>query len=385
MKKFREYSLLPFSAKLDLESWVESLHVCMIGHGFHSPWNEGCVVAGRDLIIALKNHMKVSVISGVRTDKDINYGISRRLLDSAQIWARLKSLSSEEQVDIVHIYNASHFAISALTKALLRRKTVAHVFGASSRGDLLSANLVDAYICTSKRNYSLLVNKGIPEEKVHVVPPIVNSSIYHPLENPTEKANSSETPFKATYIGNIFPTRFPSQLVAEFEKITKASQRFELAIYAPKSIRNQEIAVGLERLLLNSKIKFHFAVSNLSETEKVRIYNASNVVLFPFEEIKNVGKEVIDPPLTVLEAMACGKIVIASRVLSIPEVITHSENGFLVEPGDYTSFRNTLAYVMANFQSLHYIGVNAQKTVHRLFSPERVGSKLISVYQSVLN
>lgn len=365
----------------------KALHVCMIGHGFHAPWNEGCVVAGRNLALALQNHVKVSLISVTRTDKDINYSLSSRLLDSAKIWFQLKSLDLEQRIDIVHIYNVSHFMISTLTKTLLKRRTIAHVFGVSSVGDLLSKKFVDAYICTSKRNYFHLISKGVPPEKVHIVPPIINCDVYQPLiENSAEgKLGTSESSFMTTYMGNIFSKRFPPDLITEFKKITKINPNLELAIYTPDSIRNREIAVRLEGLLSNSRINFHLAISNLKEPEKVRVYNKSDLLLFPFEEIERVGKEVIDPPLTVLEAMACGKIVIASKVLSIPEVIIHGENGFLVEPRDYKGFRDTLMYVMDNFQELHHIGVKARKTIHRLFSPEDIANKLIGVYQSILN
>jgi len=70
--------------------------------------------------------------------------------------------------------------------------------------------------------------------------------------------------------------------------------------------------------------------------------------------------------------------------LSIPEVITHGENGFLVEPGDYQGFRNTVEYVISNFQELHHIRENARMTVNRLFSCNSVADQLINIYRSVL-
>ncbi len=48
-------------------------------------------------------------------------------------------------------------------------------------------------------------------------------------------------------------------------------------------------------------------------------------------------------PLVVLEAMACGKAVIASRIAGIPEVVQDNVTGRLFEPGDATTLRALLA------------------------------------------
>jgi glycosyltransferase involved in cell wall biosynthesis len=48
-------------------------------------------------------------------------------------------------------------------------------------------------------------------------------------------------------------------------------------------------------------------------------------------------------PLVVLEAMACGKAVIASRIAGIPEVVQDNVTGRLFEPGDAATLRAMLA------------------------------------------
>jgi glycosyltransferase involved in cell wall biosynthesis len=39
-------------------------------------------------------------------------------------------------------------------------------------------------------------------------------------------------------------------------------------------------------------------------------------------------------PNVVMEAMACGLVVVATRVGGVPELIEDGETGFLIEPGD---------------------------------------------------
>lgn len=55
-----------------------------------------------------------------------------------------------------------------------------------------------------------------------------------------------------------------------------------------------------------------------------------------------------DPyPNAVLEAMACGRIVVASTAAgSAKDRIIHSENGFLVEPGDFVALGDELCHII---------------------------------------
>lgn len=48
--------------------------------------------------------------------------------------------------------------------------------------------------------------------------------------------------------------------------------------------------------------------------------------------LPSLGSE--DMPLVILDAMALGKPVVASRLAGIPEEVSHEETGLLVEPGD---------------------------------------------------
>ena len=53
-------------------------------------------------------------------------------------------------------------------------------------------------------------------------------------------------------------------------------------------------------------------------------------------------------PMTILEAMAASKPVIATRVGAIPKVIQDGETGLLVDPGDTDGLRSALARLLAD-------------------------------------
>lgn len=65
----------------------------------------------------------------------------------------------------------------------------------------------------------------------------------------------------------------------------------------------------------------------------------------------------------VLEAMAYGKAVVASRVGGLREIIRDGENGFLVEPGDPVALAERMRRLIADRDLRQRIGAEAKRTV----------------------
>ncbi len=69
----------------------------------------------------------------------------------------------------------------------------------------------------------------------------------------------------------------------------------------------------------------------------------------------------------VLEAMALGKPVVASAVGGLREAILHSENGYLVQPGDVDGIERCWRKLIAEPELRSRLGVNARGTVEDRF------------------
>ena len=89
-------------------------------------------------------------------------------------------------------------------------------------------------------------------------------------------------------------------------------------------------------------------------------------------------------PMTILEAMAASKAVIATRVGAIPKVIQDGENGLLVDPGDTDGLRDALARLLADSDLCGRLGAAGHDWVSRFYTSEAMALKYRQMYDDVL-
>jgi glycosyltransferase involved in cell wall biosynthesis len=90
-------------------------------------------------------------------------------------------------------------------------------------------------------------------------------------------------------------------------------------------------------------------------------------------------------PMTILEAMAASKPVIATRVGAIPKVIKDGHTGLLVDPGDVDGLRDALARLLTNSDLCHRIGAAGNDWVSRNYTSEAMALKYRQMYDEVLS
>jgi glycosyltransferase involved in cell wall biosynthesis len=84
-------------------------------------------------------------------------------------------------------------------------------------------------------------------------------------------------------------------------------------------------------------------------------------------------------PLGVLEAMALGCPVVATRVGGVPEMIEDGHSGILVEPGDVSALESALATLLADPVAAQAMADRAREHYHQKFGLQR----MIDSYQAL--
>ena len=88
--------------------------------------------------------------------------------------------------------------------------------------------------------------------------------------------------------------------------------------------------------------------------------------------------------MSVLEAMAAGVPIIASRIGGIPEQVVDGREGLLVPPGDVDALAAAMRRLWAEPALAMTMGARAQQTARERFAPSAHVAGLIDIYQSAV-
>ena len=86
---------------------------------------------------------------------------------------------------------------------------------------------------------------------------------------------------------------------------------------------------------------------------------------------------------SILDAMACGRPVVATTAGGIPEVVRDGENGILVPPRDHEAMAAAIVKLLKDDALRRRMGAAGLSLVNARFSSERMVQETLSVYQRV--
>jgi len=133
---------------------------------------------------------------------------------------------------------------------------------------------------------------------------------------------------------------------------------------------------NIDQLLKESKLGKKIKI--LSNIPHERIYDFIN--LFDVFVLPSLIEGI---PNALLEAMACGRPVIASNISGINEVIENGVDGILIEP-TVNGIYEKILYLYNNENKRKELGENARKKVMTQFTPEKEAEMYYSVYSEII-
>jgi len=118
-------------------------------------------------------------------------------------------------------------------------------------------------------------------------------------------------------------------------------------------------------------------LGRLTEENLIREFQECDALLFPtrFEGFGYVA----------LEAMACGKPVVASDCTSVPEVVDNGVTGILCPTDDVNAFVDACRQLAREKEICVRMGKEARKRALATFSEETIVPQYIDLYRSLLN
>jgi len=88
--------------------------------------------------------------------------------------------------------------------------------------------------------------------------------------------------------------------------------------------------------------------------------------------------------LTLVEAMAAGRPVVATKTGAVPEIIRHGSDGWLVEPDNVSSLAEGIRQLLKDRETADRLAKSGQQRAREKFHVDRFVSEIEAVYREVI-
>jgi len=206
------------------------------------------------------------------------------------------------------------------------------------------------------------------KKPIEVIPNFVDLDQY-PVGRRDRSAFASAGQKVLLHVSNFRPVKRVLDVVRIFERVSREVDAVLLMVGEGPE-RSSAQALG-RRLGLQDRIRFLGARQGIEE-----IAAMADVFLLP-SELESFG-------LSALEAMASAVPVVGSDAGGLPEVVKHTESGFLLPVGDVDGMAARTLEILKDDERRREMGQAGRQRAESLFSAERVVSQYEAMYERVL-
>jgi glycosyltransferase involved in cell wall biosynthesis len=243
----------------------------------------------------------------------------------------------------------------------------------------LLAPITDAFIGVAEPHGKYLAeHEGCPAEKICVIPNGVDVEKFHPSwPNPNLQQEFGIR--QGTPVVGIVAALRPEKNHELFLRAAAIIHRempetvFLIVGDGPRRLELQKLAAELS---LTAAVRFAGTRADIPE-----MLGLMDVFMLTSQSEAN--------PVSILEAMACEKPVVAPRVGSVPETVLDGQTGYLIPPGDAEQTAQRTLALLRNSQQAAALGRNGREQIIARWSIEsmvRGYEELIEgIYQSKTN
>jgi len=231
---------------------------------------------------------------------------------------------------------------------------------------IISANTIIVYSKLITSEIENLVGK-IDQSKIVIIKNAVDTTRFKP--------NSSQKNNTILYVGRIDPLKGIEDIIAAVPAITKSNPDVKVHIVGLIESKNYLHHLQDLTLKLNCEKSVNF-VGPIPHDKIIPYYNDSQIFVFMG---RNEGI-----PRSILEAMACGKPVIAAPNSGIPDVIKDGINGFLINNNQPNLLAEKIIMLLNDKKHRENIGLAARKTIEDKFTWESFVEQLTKLFRDDL-
>jgi glycosyltransferase involved in cell wall biosynthesis len=280
--------------------------------------------------------------------------------------------------DIIHCHLLGfHSAVAVLLKWLFGKKTISLVGATGPVSDFLQMKNIfmgnfflrliarsDRLILLCSKSREEALAEGFSPAQLVYIPNGVDTACFKPGPDIGKQGNT------ITFIGRLDYLKGVDILLQAFSRLINAGIPARLDILGDGPERNN-LEMMSQQLGINDAVAFHGAVHGVAPY----LQQAAMLVLPSLSE---------GMPNVVLEAMACGLPVVATRVGGIVDIIADGENGLLVDAQRPDQLYEAMKRLFTDRQLADRLGRQALKTIEQQFSLAAIVNRYTALYQALM-
>ncbi|MGM0462941.1 MAG: glycosyltransferase family 4 protein [Fibrobacterota bacterium] len=235
-------------------------------------------------------------------------------------------------------------------------------------------NRTDCVITISEYNKRFLTPRvTLP---IHVIHSAIDTDLFVPEHNSSSFSNGISIITTARFVEK----KGIEYMLRAFDMLQRNNYYFHAVIVGEGPCKEQ-YEKDIERFSLSSRVDIR---STVSHEDIPTLLSASDIFILPCIIGKNGDRDIL--PNAVKEAMACGIIVITSRIAGIEEMVEHGKNGFLVPEKSSGHIAEQIAEVQRMDDSvLAEIRNNARRKIIAEFDIINEARKLEACLKNIKN
>ena len=324
---------------------------------------------------------KIEYSDVLDTNAEVIY-IDYKSISKHKLFIKLKDIISKIKPDIVHSWNGGVIDVFLSTlKPLYKYAYIAGYVADGNKLDIMSKSRIihklsflaaDVVVSNSSAG---LYAKNAPLKKSKV---IYNGYDFMRLANRVNKEQKlNELNISAPYIVGMIARVSVAKDFHAFIDLANMSRRITPHIHylavgggdMLEECRNRVTREGLNNIT--------FLGNRPDVEELLQIMNLT--VLFSNNDVHAEGVS-----NSIMESMAEGVPVIATRGGGTPEIITDSINGYIIEPGDTCQALKYIETLLTDRTLYDTFSSNARQTIKERFTLDLMTSKYIDLYYDLL-
>ncbi len=295
---------------------------------------------------------------------------------------RLARLVREHRIDVVHAHLARDYPLASLAVRRYAQLVITrHVLFPLSRFHSLTLKKVACVIAVSKAVARTLLSQRIfDEQKIRVIHNGINLKRFESAQDVAARAAvraklGIDGRLLVGTVGSLLPMKGHEDFVRAAALIARRREDVDFVIIGDEEARHREHRVQIEKL-----------IADLNLQKRVRLMHWPDE-LAPFYAALNVYVSASRSEafgLSIVEAMACGRAVVATATEGAQEIIEDGATGLIVPVGDAEKIAEALAALLEDEAVRNRLGARARVEAREKFGLEKMIEATEQVYLEAL-